>query len=223
MTEISENKNSFYKSNFFLFSLSIILVLSDQITKLIVKGFNFWGFEHKGLEYGENIKVWGDFLQWTFIENPGMAFGITFGSGKIFLSLFSVFASILLIILIHKIKLFKYQVRFGFTLILSGAVGNLIDRVFYGVIFNESPLFYGKVVDFILVDIPDITFGNLYYTHWPVFNIADSCVTCGVILLMFFNNYIPTYPEIKSGTPNVIENNENADIVMDRDELQDEQ
>ena len=72
-----------------------------------------------------------------------------------------------------------------------------------------------------MVDIPDITFGNFYYTHWPVFNIADSCVTCGVILLMFFNSYIPTFDEIKSGIPNTKETQDNTQVVLDRDELQD--
>jgi signal peptidase II len=204
-------KQSFFKSNIFLFGLATLLIIFDQITKISVKGFNFFGINHKGMEYGENIKVLGDFLQWTYIENPGMAFGITFGSGKIFLSLFSVFASIALIFLIKQISNFKYQIRLGFSLIFAGAVGNLIDRVFYGVIYGEMPLFYGKVVDFILVDIPDIDFMGLYYTHWPVFNIADSCVSCGVVLLLIFNLYIPTFEEIKTGKPIEPKNEEKLD------------
>lgn len=209
-------KKSFFQSNIFLFSLATILIVLDQATKLAVKGFNFFGIEHKGMEYGENIPVLGDFLQWTFIENPGMAFGITFGSGKIFLSLFSVFASIGLIFLILRLEKFKYPIRLGFSLVFAGAVGNLIDRVFYGVIFGEMPLFYGKVVDFILVDIPDIDFMGLYYTHWPVFNIADSCVSIGVVLLMFFNQYIPTLEELKAREP-LTQHNQQAE--NDREEI----
>lgn len=196
------NTKKIYYSNYFLFFISTVLVLFDQVTKLAVKGFDFFGFSHEGLSYGENIPVLGNFLQWTYIENPGMAFGITFGDGKIFLSLFSVIASILLAILILKIKKFHYAIRLAFTLVLAGAVGNLIDRVFYGVIFGEMPLFYGKVVDFILVDIPDINLGGLYYTHWPVFNIADSCVSIGVILLLVYSKFLPTWEEIKTGIPN---------------------
>ena len=71
----------------------------------------------------------------------------------------------------------------------------MIDRVFYGVIYGESPLFYGKVVDFLRVDVPDM-FGM---THWPVFNIADSCVSIGIVLLIIFNSKIPNLQEAKAG------------------------
>jgi lipoprotein signal peptidase len=69
--------------------------------------------------------------------------------------------------------------------------------VFYG----TTPLFYGGVVDFILVDIPDIDFLWFQYTHFPVFNVADSCVTCGIILLIIFNKYIP---KLEDTFPNLI-------------------
>lgn len=171
-----------------------VLILFDQITKLYFKGFNFLGFEHIGYRYGEQVTVIDNILYWTYIENPGMAFGIEFGWGKIFLSLFSVIAGIALGWLIYKLRNFDVWVKSGFTLIFSGAVGNLIDRVFYGVIFGESLLFYGKVVDFIQVNIPDIEF--LGWTHFPVFNVADSCVTVGVSLLILFHNRIPEWNDI---------------------------
>lgn len=172
----------------------ILLVLLDQATKLYFKGFNFLGIEHKGLNYGEQVPVIGTFLQWTYIENAGMAFGIEFGWGKIFLSFFSVIASIFLIILIKKLEGYSLGVRLGFSLILSGAMGNLIDRVFYGVIFGESPLFYGRVVDFIQVDIPDIHF--LGWEYFPIFNVADSCVTIGVAFLIIFYNKLPDFKDL---------------------------
>lgn len=75
-------------------------------------------------------------------------------------------------------------VRFSLTLLLGGAVGNLIDRMFYGVLYGEGPLFYGKVVDFLQVDIPDVSLFGELYTHWPVFNVADSCVSVGVVTLL---------------------------------------
>ena len=99
-----------------------------------------------------------------------------------------------LIILLIKMKNENLWVKMGFSLILAGAVGNLIDRVFYGVIFGESPLFYGKVVDFIQVNIPDIDF--LGWTHFPVFNIADSCVTIGVSILILVHNKLPEWNQI---------------------------
>ena len=109
--------------------------------------------------------------------------------------MFSVFAGFGLSWYLSKIKFAHNAVRLAITLILAGAVGNMIDRVFYGVIFGESALFYGKVVDFILVDIPDV-FG---YTHWPVFNVADSCVSVGIVLLVFFNHKLPSIKEAKAG------------------------
>jgi signal peptidase II len=174
--------------------ISFILILIDQATKLYFKGFNFLGISHIGYNYGEQVPVIGNILFWTYIENPGMAFGIEFGWGKIFLSLFSIFASIFLAYLIFKLKGFNKWIIGGFSLIFAGAVGNLIDRVFYGVIFSESPLFYGKVVDFIQVDIPDVAF--LGWTHFPVFNIADSCVTVGVILLILVHNKLPEWTDV---------------------------
>lgn len=179
----------------YLFIASFLLIVLDQVTKLLVKGFDFFGYKVEGFYYGEQIPVFGDIVSFTFVENPGMAFGIEFGVGKIFLSLFSVIAGFALSWYLNKIKFAHNAIRIGITLILAGAVGNMIDRVFYGVIFGESALFYGKVVDFILVDIPDM-FG---YSHWPVFNVADSCVSVGIVLLIIFNDKLPSLTEAKAG------------------------
>jgi len=173
------------------FTISVILILIDQATKLYFKGFNFLGINHVGLDYGAQVPVIGTFLQWTYIENAGMAFGIEFGWGKIFLSLFSIIASIFLGYLLYKVEIESNPIRLGFSLIFAGAVGNLIDRVFYGVFFGEGQLFYGKVVDFIQVDIPDIDF--LGWQYFPIFNVADSCVTVGVIILILFHSKLPDF------------------------------
>ncbi len=187
-----DNENKVTKWYFFA---AIMLVVFDQATKLAVKGFDIFGFKHDGMYYGQSIPVIGDFLQWTYIENPGMAFGIEFGWAKIFLSLFSIVASIALAVYLYKITFASHSVRVGITLILAGAVGNLIDRVFYGALYGTQPLFYGHVVDFVQVDIPDINFLGLHYTHFPVFNVADSCVTCGFITLLIFHSKIPSLKE----------------------------
>ena len=163
--------------------IAVVLVLIDQVTKIAIKELFY---------YGEIIPVFGDIIQLTYIENYGMAFGITFGWGKIFLSLLSMIASGALVYYIYKIQNdIPFIVGFALTLVLAGAFGNGIDRCFYGVIFGTGDLFYGGVVDFILVDIPDIDFLFLHYTHFPVFNVADSCVTCGVILLLFVHKKLP--------------------------------
>jgi len=206
-------------SNKYFFLVAILLILADQVTKLYFKGFNLFGIEHYGYNYGESVEILGDFLSWTYIENPGMAFGIKFGEGKILLSLFSVFAAVGLVWLLNKIKNSHLGVRIGFTLVLAGAVGNLIDRVFYGVIFGDGELFYGKVVDFIQVNIPDISidFLGIYYTHWPIFNIADSCVSCGVVLLIIFNAKIPDWNQIMNKKSDI----EGSNLIIDSENLTD--
>lgn len=187
---MNSNRNKYF------FIGAIALVILDQLTKLYVKGFDFLGFGSEGMALGSSISLIGDFVRITYVENRGMAFGIEFGWGKIFLSLFSIIASIGLIYYLHKLQKFSGWVRTGIMFILAGALGNLVDRVFYGVIFDSAPVFYGSVVDFIMVDIPDISVLGFNYTHWPVFNIADSCVSVGVVFLLLFHKRIPTMREV---------------------------
>jgi len=166
--------------------LSAIIVAADQLTKLLVKGFVVPGLGVRlgGMAYGESIPVLGDLLRLTYIENPGMAFGIDPG-GKLFFSLFSLAASIAILVYLYRMRTEPLTPRVALALILGGAVGNLIDRIFYGVLFGGAPLFYGRVVDFVDIDFFDLTIGSYHLTRWPVFNIADACVTIGVILLLF--------------------------------------
>ena len=70
--------------------------------------------------------------------------------------------------------------------ILGGAVGNLIDRLFYGIFYGYAPVFYGKVVDFFDVDFFDFSIFGRSYDRWPIFNIADAAVTIGVLILIIF-------------------------------------
>jgi signal peptidase II len=187
-----------------LFWIAFILILADQATKIWVKGFTLFGVVHQGMYLHESVEVLGDILRWTYVENPGMAFGIEFGWGKIFLSLFSVLATIGLGWLLYRMRTAHIGIQITIMLLLAGATGNLIDRVFYGVLYNEAPLFYGKVVDFVDIDIPDIHLGDFNLTRWYVFNIADSCVTCGIILLILLNKHIAIEPSqlfSPNGTP----------------------
>jgi signal peptidase II len=174
---------------------ALLLVVLDQITKVWVKGFTMFGVHHQGMFLGESFpvlpSVLGDVLRISYVENPGMAFGIGFGAAKIFLSLFSVVASLGLAWFIARLSVQHFWLRLGLTLVLAGATGNLIDRVFYGVLYGENPLFYGYVVDFIDVDIPDVSLMGRELTRFWVFNVADSCVTCGMVLLLLFNHHLP--------------------------------
>lgn len=168
--------------------LSFFLVLIDQATKLAVKGFDLFGVRHEGMHLYESIQVipGSDILRWTFVENPGMAFGLNFGM-PVVLSLFSIGASIFLVLMLRNSQRQKSRgLALALSLILAGAVGNLIDRVFYGAAYGYAGLFYGKVVDFIDVDLPDISLFGRHLTRFYVFNIADAAVTVGVVLLMIF-------------------------------------
>lgn len=168
----------------------------------------------------ESIPVFGEWFQLYFVENEGMAFGLSFGKniGKLILSLFRlVISGFLIYYTIHLIKKEKTNVLTLsiFSLIIAGALGNIIDSCFYGMIFSESTpyevaiavptkggyagLFYEKVVDmfyFKLFYIPEWIpfFGGLHFFP-AIFNIADSCVTVGLAGLLVFNKKV--FPEKK--------------------------
>jgi signal peptidase II len=171
--------------------LSIIILVADQVTKLYVKGINIpsLGINFQGMRYGESIEIINNLFNITFIENPGMAFGIELG-GKLARSIFTLIAAGLITYYIYKNRKESVYLRLSLAFILGGALGNLIDRVFYGVIFGYAPVFYGRVVDFMHFNIPDFTiFGKNFYT-WPIFNVADIAVTIGFVLIIFGYKYI---------------------------------
>jgi len=168
--------------------VTALIVIADQVTKFFVKGIDipFLGISIEGMHLGASIPVMGNFLRFTFIENPGMAFGIDVG-GKFFLTLFSIFASVGILFYLFMMRNEKLVFRLSLALILGGAVGNLIDRVFYGVLYGESTLFHGKVVDFIDVDFFNIDLLGFHLTRFWVFNIADASVTIGVLMMLLFH------------------------------------
>ncbi|HZY09771.1 MAG TPA: signal peptidase II, partial [Bacteroidota bacterium] len=151
----------------------------------MVKGITLpaFGIDVTGFQLGSSRPILGDFLRLTYIENPGMAFGIDLG-GKLFFSIFSIFACACILLYLFMSKEESIVFRTSLAMILGGAVGNLIDRVFYGVLFGEAPLFYGKVVDFLDVDFFNINLFGYSLSRWPVFNVADASVTCGVLLML---------------------------------------
>ncbi|MEI8134796.1 MAG: signal peptidase II [bacterium] len=169
---MSESEKHPSLKNLLLITTSIVVL--DQLTKLLIKGIPFLGLH--GMAYGSSQPLLADIFRITYVENPGIAFGIQIPGMKIFFSLFSIAASIgiLVYIIRNRERLPKWELV-ALSMIMGGAVGNLIDRCFYGVLFGEESLFYGHVVDF-------IDFGYKK-NWWPVFNVADSCVTIGVILL----------------------------------------
>ena len=184
----------------------ILLLIIDQAVKLWIK---------TNMTLGESIPVFGSWFQIYFIENNGMAFGMQFGGvfGKFLLS--SLRIVLIGFIIYYIVKLLKLDsprgVLTGMALILVGAAGNVVDSLFYGLIFNEStftsvatifpegggyaPFLFGKVVDMLYFPIIDTTLpdwvpfwgGEHFVFFRPIFNIADSCITIGVGYLMIFH------------------------------------
>jgi signal peptidase II len=167
--------------------VTLCIVFFDQVTKLLVKGFTLplFNYYHQGMQLGQSIPVIGDFFRLTFVENPGMAFGIEIG-GRFFLTLFSFIASIGIFYYIYHLRKEPFIIRLTLAMILGGAIGNLIDRIFYGVIFGEAPLFYGKVVDFIDMDFFHIDFLSFHMNRFAIFNVADASVSTGIFLMLLF-------------------------------------
>ncbi len=172
--------------------VTLCIVIADQVTKLIVKGLSLppLGIHWEGMRYGASNPVLGDFLRWTYIENSGMAFGIDPGGGKLFFSAISLVAGVAILIYLYRMRNEILILRLPLAMILGGAVGNLIDRMFYGAFFDGGALFTGRVVDFIDVDFFDVNFLGIHLSRWPVFNIADASVTTGVILLLLFSHRV---------------------------------
>ncbi len=183
----------------------LLIILFDQAVKYYIKT-NFY--------YGEEINVIGTWFKLHFIENEGMAFGMKLSqaaTGKLILTLFRLFAVIFGFFLLKKLvdKGYAKGTIICGAMILAGALGNLIDSIFYGLIFTESSfhiarlvpfgqgygkLFHGRVVDMLYFPIvetrmPDwVPFlgGKDFVFFEPVFNIADAAISIGVLTLVVF-------------------------------------
>ncbi|MBQ8838551.1 MAG: signal peptidase II [Bacteroidales bacterium] len=175
-----------------LLILGILLVVIDQVIKILVK---------TNMSLGETINVIGDWFKLHFVLNKGMAFGMAFGGvfGKAILSLFRVVLFGVLCTWISRLAKrpeTPVGVLVGLTMITAGAMGNIIDCFFYGLIWPDTIMpgapfafMFGQVVDMFYfplfdyrlpwMDHPQTFFG-------AVFNFADSCVTCGAIYLLLF-------------------------------------
>ncbi len=160
--------------------LGILLVIVDQVSKVLVK---------TNMSLGEQIPVLGEWFRICFIENEGMAFGMKLGGtvGKFLLSLFRIVlcgALIWWISSLSKKPGTPTGALVGLTLITAGAFGNIIDSLFYGLIWDYAPFMFGKVVD--MLYFPIIRSGERVLFFSPVFNFADSCVTVGAFYLILF-------------------------------------
>jgi signal peptidase II len=169
---------------------SLLVVILDQITKLLVKGFKipFLNIHHRGLKINSSIKIWDEIIQITHVENYGLAFGIDFGREfKVILTIFTLIAALLILYYLYVSRYKDFKIRLAIALIFGGAVGNIIDRTFYGLIYGYAPLFHGRVVDFIHIDFFDYTLFGRTYQSLPIFNLADVAVLTGILLLLFIS------------------------------------
>ncbi len=140
--------------------VSLIVIILDQVSKYVVRS---------SIEPGQIIKLSPKLIWLTFIQNTGAAFSFSFGNPLINRFLFIIISLIAVTFIIYlSIKSKNRLEILSFALILGGALGNLIDRIFIG-----------SVTDFIWCDFPDIIM-----TRWPVFNIADSSIVIAIILMI---------------------------------------
>ena len=181
--------------------ISLTAILIDQIIKIWVKTNMHM---HEMIEITSWFKIF-------FTENQGMAFGMEI-MDKIFLTLFRIFAVAFLIYILSKNikKGINNVFLVCLSFILAGAIGNIIDCLFYGLVFNNPPapivaefvpwgtgydsLFYGKVVDMFYFPLVEWTWpewlpvigGENFIFFSPIFNFADACISCGVIAMSLF-------------------------------------
>ncbi|MDA1027863.1 MAG: signal peptidase II [Bacteroidetes bacterium] len=183
---------------------STVIVLAviciDQITKAIVLNT---------MQLGQSIPLLGDWLRFTFTENPGMAFGIRFGPPAM-ITIFSIIATFLIILYLYKIGSIYGPYRASLSFVLGGAVGNIIDRVFFGKLLYDEPLFLGRVVDFIHINVwkgylPDgiPLIGGNYMALFPIWNVADMSIVLGVVGIIFFQKkFHEKTIALEGGVPN---------------------
>jgi signal peptidase II len=187
-----------------VFLIISLILIADQILKIWVKT-NFY--------LGEDRPVFGNWFILHFVENRGMAFGVEFAGrfGKVILTLFRLVAASA--IMWYLLKLIKRGIPTGLAvciaMIFAGAVGNIIDSAFYGMIFSDS---YGRIAEFLPEgggyetflhgSVVDMFYFPIIKTSWPswspinagepfiffrpVFNIADSSITVGIAIILIF-------------------------------------
>lgn len=184
------------------FLISFFVIILDQVVKLLV-------YFNMDMGVVGEIHVVGDLFKLHYTLNPGMAFGVELGSnyGKVILTTFRLIA--IGAIGYYLCQLIDKRAHLGFlicmAMILGGAVGNVIDSLFYGVLLDNapynapSPWFNGQVIDMFYLDIWEgylptwfPVMGGEYYSLWPIFNVADASIFLGVVsILVFQKRFMP--------------------------------
>jgi len=177
------------------FLIALIVILIDHTSKLLV---------HRYMEIHEEVNVLGEWFRLHYLLNPGMAFGLRWENefGKLALTLFRILAMVGIGWYLYRSIMKKAHPGFllCLSLILGGAVGNVIDSIFYGVFLQNAPLnaptpwFHGQVIDMLFFPLFEFYWpewvpgvGGEYFLFFsPVFNIADSSIFLGVVSILIF-------------------------------------
>ena len=174
--------------------LSLFIIMLDQTVKMLV---------HYNMDLGVvgQIPIFDDWFKLHYTLNPGMAFGMQLGSeyGKLALTIFRLFAMVGIGYYLYVLanRGVHEGLLWSVALILGGAIGNVIDSTFYGVLLNNAPYdastpwFHGQVIDMFYIDIWEgkvadwvPIWGGEYMALWPIFNIADASIFVGVAIIL---------------------------------------
>jgi signal peptidase II len=174
------------KSAWRLAPFFIVVLITDQVTKYIALS---------ALKIGHPVPFLGDFFRWTLTFNPGGAFGMRLGNTTYYL------ISSLIIFAILAFYIWRNRqinhIAIPLTIVSAGAVGNIIDRIRFG-----------EVVDFMDCEFFDIHIGSYHLERWPIFNVADMAVSCGIIATILMILYHSrTKPQKTPTTPESSEQN----------------
>jgi len=202
------------------FLISLLVIILDQIVKVVV---------HYNMDMGSQgqILIFGNWFKLHYLTNPGMAFGmkLDFEYGKLILTVFRIGAMVAIGYYLYT--LIQKQAHTGLiiciALILGGAIGNLIDSIFYGIWFDNAPYdaptpwFHGQVIDMFYIDIWEgylpnwiPLLGGDYMALWPVFNIADASIFVAICFIIVFQKSY--FKKEESGTAAEKANIENQDL-----------
>ncbi len=193
------------------FLISLLIILIDQVVKLLV-------YYNMDMGTKGQILIFGQWFKLHYLTNPGMAFGmrLNFEYGKLILTVFRIGAMIAIGYYLYSLiqKKANSGLLICISLILGGAIGNLVDSVFYGVWFDNAPFdaptrwFHGQVIDMFYIDIwegylPDWIplLGGDYMALWPVFNIADASIFVAICFIIAFQKrYFKKEDNVKQET-----------------------
>ncbi|MCP4632601.1 MAG: signal peptidase II [candidate division Zixibacteria bacterium] len=175
-----ETLNTLKSGNGIYILTGLLVILIDQLTKWLVFFF---------MEENQSVSIIGDFFTLTFIYNPKGAFGFGSGAGSLYIFL-SIIAMLVIVYYFQRSRGIERFLRFNLSLILGGALGNIIDRIFHGMVidFMDFDFFDIYIEQFTILGYQ---FSGYQLYRWPVFNIADIAVSLGTAGVI---GYIITHP-----------------------------